>query len=684
MPTDEDDETRDDEEVGAQPNDERATHDEMRQAIRGLYRDESTRNHIGSDEACADGAASQLEAFRPEAGVVPELRIAAGADEQTVAIADCIEELKTQGCAYRDQAVLCTGNEKLAELARHLEMLGVPVLFLGSLFERPEVKDLLSFLSLMLDSRAMSLVRVACLPAFRMDIQDVTTVLGHLRRNDGKALEFLSNRDIPGLSPAGADALTRLEAVLAGFEVTDSPWDVLAAILLDRTRLAADVASAASVASRARGIAIWQFMNFVKSQPAGSGLRILRLLERIRRLLRLSDDKDLRQLPAVAQGIDAVRLMTIHGAKGLEFRAVHIPGLNEGTIPGRRKPSPACPPPDGMVQGASGTMAEFLEESRAEEQECLFYVALSRAKDRLVLYACTKDRANRNRKLSDTYLARLGVELIRKTVTPTRPLPSPPEDTPLVLKLSGSLQLSEHQMELFERCPRRFLYTHVLQTGGRRTATPFLQMHDAVRSICKEMVTGKISSNGERLVTDVEAALRAEGLGEHGYFTHYRDFAVAMIQFFTESRRGHTPKEPTALRVAFGAEEIIVTPDDVLVTEDGTVKVRRVRTGHSRSENGESIGAAAFLAAAAQAFSQATAELVYLADMRAQPISLSPKKLDNRKDDIGRHLQAIRGGRFPVRASSFTCPNCPALFVCGPVPSGQLEPEIRHAGGDGS
>lgn len=629
------------------------------------------------------GAASQLEAFRTDAGMAPELRIATGVDEQTVAIADCIEELKAQGYAYHDQAVLCTGNDKLAELARQLEILGVPVLFLGSLFERPEVKDLLSFLSLMLDSRAMGLVRVACLPAFRMDIQDVATVLGYLRRNGGRPLEFLSKSEIPGLSPAGADALTRLQAVFVGFEATDSPWDVIAVILLDRTRLAADVASATSVASRAQGIAIWQFMNFVKSQPAGSGLRTSRLLERIRRLLRLGDDKDLRQLPAAAQGIDAVRLITIHGAKGLEFRAVHIPGLNEDTMPGRRKPAPACPPPEGMVQGAPGTVAEFLEESRTEEQECLFYVALSRAKDRLVMYACTKDRASRNRKLSENYLARLGGGLIRKTITPARPLPSPPENTTIVLKLSGSLQLSEHQMELFERCPRRFLYTHVLQTGGRRTATPFLQMHDAVRGIFKKIVAGEISSTGEQLAVDVVAALRAEGLSEHGYFTHYCDFAVAMIQFFTESRRGHTPKEPTALRVAFGAEEIIVTPDDVLVARDGTVKVRRVRTGHSRSDDGESIGAAAFLTATTLTFPQATAELVYLADMQAHTISLTPKKLDNRRDTIGGHMQAIRGGQFPAKASSFTCPNCPALFVCGPVPTGQLEPEIRHASGDG-
>lgn len=629
----------------------------------------------------AGGTNSELRAFRKETGPPPELRITLGADEQTVAIADCIEELKKQGITYRDQAVLCTGNEKLAKLARDLEMLDVPVLFLGSIFERPAVKDLLSLLSLMLDSRAIGLVRLACLPAFKMDIQDVATVLGHLRRNLKEPLKFLESEDIiPGLSNTGADALAKLQNVFAGLEATDSPWDVLATILLDRTQLAADIASATSIVSRTEGIAIWQFMNFVKAQPTGPGLRIPRLLKRIRRLLRLSDDKDLRQLPTAAHGIDAVRLMTIHGAKGLEFRAVHIPGLNEDTIPGRQRAAAACPPPDGMIQGESGTIADYLEQSQTEERECLFYVALSRAKDRLVLYACTKDKANRNRKLSENFLIRLGSELTRNTVTPSRALPQIPGDEPVVLDLKDPLQLSDHQMDLFERCPRRFLYTHVLQTGGRRIATPFLQMHDAVRNLYKKMVAAKITSSGEQLVAEVEKALRDEGLSEHGYFLHYREFAVSMIQFFSESRAGFTPGEPKALRVTFGDEEIIVTPDDVLVANDGTVRVRRIMTGHSRSGDGESTGAAAFLAAAARAFPRATAELVYLADRQTQAITLTAKKMDNRRADIQGNLRAIRGGQFPAKASSFTCPNCPALFVCGPVPTGRLQPEIRQAG----
>ena len=624
------------------------------------------------------GAGSSLQPNRKEAGYPPELRITTKASEQTAAIADCIEDLKNLGISYQDQAVLCTGNNKLAELASNLEAMDIPVLFLGSLFERPEVKNLLSFLSLMLDARAMGLVKVACLPTFQMEIQDVVSVLGHLRNNRVEALSFLENREaIVGLSQVGFDVLGRLKTLFSGLNITDTPWSVLATILLDRTSLAADIAKSDSIASRAEGIAIWQFLNFAKSQPAGNGLPIYRLLERIRRLLRLSDDKDLRHLPTAASSINAVRLMTIHGAKGLEFQAIHIPGLNEDTIPGRRRRSPLCLPPNGMIQGTNGTVADFYDQSQAEEQECLFYVALSRARDRLVLYACTKDAANRNRRLSEDFISRLGPNLIKLNITPTRTLPSTFGDAPIALDLTGPLQLSEHQIELFERCPRRFLYTHILQTGGRRTATPFLQMHDGVRTLMKRIITEEITLSGDELEAEVETALRSEGLGEHGYFENYREFAVAMIQYFAVSRNGFTPQKPTALKVGFGSEELIVTPDDVLLAADGSVRVRRIMTGHSRSDGGDSIGAAALLTAASKTFSTATAELVYLADQQSETIRLTAKKIGNRHTTISEHLNAIRNGLFPARSSSFSCPQCPALFVCGPVPSGKLQSQIR-------
>lgn len=99
-------------------------------------------------------------------------------------------------------------------------------------------------------------------------------------------------------------------------------------------------------------------MKFVRVQPSGSGLPVFRLLERIRRLLRMGDERNLRQLPAAVPGIDAVRMMTIHGAKRLEFAAVHLPGLNEDTLTGYWQNSTACPIPTGMVQDASGSVQD--------------------------------------------------------------------------------------------------------------------------------------------------------------------------------------------------------------------------------------------------------------------------------------------------------------------------------------
>jgi superfamily I DNA/RNA helicase len=287
---------------------------------------------------------SGLESERGRCGASPQLRTVDQSPQQTVAIADAIEEMRQAGHTYRDQAVLCTGNEKLSALGQDLERLGVPVLFLGSLFERPEIKELLSLLTILTDRRAMGLVRAACMSEFAMPISDVDALFDHLRAADSTPGAWLGELGaITGLSEMGSVALGAVAAAMRGFDQNASPWTVLATLLLDRTRIAARIGGSSDIAERTRGLAIWQFMNFLRVQPGGKGLPIVRLLDRVRRLVRLGDDRDLRQLPAAAQGLDAVRLMTIHGAKGLEFPVVHVPGLNGDTIP-RTPQAPPCPP----------------------------------------------------------------------------------------------------------------------------------------------------------------------------------------------------------------------------------------------------------------------------------------------------------------------------------------------------
>ncbi|SFL69412.1 Superfamily I DNA or RNA helicase [Desulfomicrobium norvegicum] len=615
---------------------------------------------------------SNLEPSRASNGYGPELYLGQHAEQQQVILADAIETLRSEGYTYSDQAILCTGNEKLSTIGQALECLGVPVLFLGSLFERNEVKDLLAFLSVLVDRRAPGFVRIACLPEFAASLEDVASVVNFLREVEHLPNNWLQQSEtIFGLSDAGRQALSNLAAALDGFDQTASPWVVLATLLLDRTRIARRFAMSEDLADRARSIAIWQFLNFVRVQPSGQGLPITRLLNRVRRLIRIGDDHDLRQLPASAQHLDAVRLMTIHCAKGLEFDCVHIPGLNSDTIP-RTSPMPPCLAPDGMIEGSEDDFIKTFRAGQAEEQECLFYVAQSRARDRLILYASNEKSNGNNRPLSP-FLDRLGSILTCRSIEPSRFLPRAADSQKIDLIVEGRLRFGASQLALYETCPRRFFYTHVLQLGGRRSSTAFMQMHDVIRSVLKDVITSDEAINSHELRHRTDLAFAGTDLANHGYSTYFRDIALTMLHFFISSRVGTIIESPVVVNLLLGNEEIIVTPDEVLVRPDGVRTVRRVRTGHKRSNESKDVGAAALILAVKQAYPGAIAELVHLSDGQTSRLSLSDRELRGRQDKLIKFFVDIRAGKFPRNISSRMCRNCPAFFVCGPMPSGPFK-----------
>jgi superfamily I DNA/RNA helicase len=612
---------------------------------------------------------SSLNAERGEGGNAPLHRTIREGAEQAAALADMIEALRAQGLSYRDQAILCTGNEKLSEFARDLERLGIPVLFLGSLFERPEVKDMLALLSLLTDKRAMGLVRIATWPEFAMPLQDVGLVIDHLRSAESEPLVWLETIDtLEGVSGEGRAALQRLRATLAGFAPDSQPWIVLAEVLLDRCGLLKRWIESASVGDQNRCIALWQLLNFIRVQPPAAGLPAARLLARIRRLVRLSDDGDLRQLPAAAQGLDAVRLMTIHGSKGLEFPAVHIPGMNADTMPGNPR-SPACLPPDGMVAGWAGDSLSLFKAGNAEERECLFYVALSRAKDRLVLYSAREKVGGVNRPPS-TFLARLGAKVAQSAMVLTRTLPDATEETPIGIAIAGRLRVTDAQIAVFEKCPRRFFYTYLLRTGGRRAVTPFMQLHDAVRAILDAGLEDDMQEAA--IAGRVQDACAAKGLAEEGYLDEYHVLGIGMVAYLVSTRADATVTTAEEVVIAVADDEIIVRLDDILLRPDGSRAVRRVRTGHLRSAESDDVAAAMFQLAAHQAFPGAAVEFVHLSDQKVRPLKLSAAVLGRRKEKLSSFMTDIRAGRFPTDPSPFSCPGCPAFFICGAVPDGIL------------
>jgi len=217
-------------------------------------------------------------------------------------------------------------QRRLNEIASALEVRGIPVLHLGSLFEREEVRDLL---------RAQpgrrpfgdALLRVGTMPRYGLTLQDAHCLSRHLRSLGKPALAGLANAaSAPGLSSSGREGIERLAADLTGLRSNMSAWEFLAVFLLDRTDLLKQLGRAASITERMRAVGVWQFLNFVREQSQLNGLPIQRTLDRVRQLVLLAEERDLRQVPAAALHLDAVRLMTVHGSKGLEFEAVHVPG----------------------------------------------------------------------------------------------------------------------------------------------------------------------------------------------------------------------------------------------------------------------------------------------------------------------------------------------------------------------
>ena len=320
------------------------------------------------------------EPHRSDGGGRVLMKIASDFSAEANGLAGEIERQRAAGISYGEQAVLCRSHTYLARIAAELERAGVPVLYLGDLFERPEVRDMLALVSLVSEPDGRGLVRVARFSEYQVPLSDVLVLLDLSRDRRVPfpgALDLA--QEIDAITAEGKEGLSRLASHLNGLRYV-GPWILLARYLFERSEYLRPLLSDHSVAAGQRRLALHQLLQFAHEHPrttdGDSRDPKLALLRRIRRLEIYGDEKQLRQVPSWVGAMDAVRLLTVHASKGLEFRAVYLPTLGRGIFPARRQAQP-CPPPTGMLPSD----ADYSDE----EEECLFFVALSRARDVLCL-----------------------------------------------------------------------------------------------------------------------------------------------------------------------------------------------------------------------------------------------------------------------------------------------------------
>jgi superfamily I DNA/RNA helicase len=579
-----------------------------------------------------------------------------------------------EGLSYRDQAVLCRSHSGLAKIAEALERAGVPAFYLGDVFERPEIRDLLSVLSLTHQGDGRGLVRVAGFPEYQIPLEDVKVLRTAARAQDTpfpRALELAQT--LPTLSEKGREGLARLARHLAGIDYPTSPWRALALYLFDRSSYLRSLLREESAGAQQQRLALYQLLQIahehkrVLPEPGVDPKRAF--LRYIRRLTFFGADTQLRQIPEWAAGIDAVRLLTVHASKGLEFKAVYVPHLAPTRFPANRQ-SRECPPPDGMI-------ATPEENEHEEEEECLFFVALSRARDYLCLSRAKRyGRRNSN---PSRFLSLIAARLPRNPngdvtwAAGSRPAPPAAPALPLC-PANVEPVFTLRSLESYMRCPRQFYYEAYLGLSGRREDTAYMRFHGCVYSVLHWMQDQQAAG---LVVDEAEAQTRlaerweAEKMKDHPYEAIYLRKAKEMIS--QALKRPH-PVGSVRIELEVKREQgsIRFTPDSLEVTgqeSEKTVVARRIRTGKPTKSEPEKEVYALYQEGARRAYPGAsvTVEIDYLSTGEVVDASVSGKKLTNRLEKYDAAMVGIREKNFAPAPDDHTCPRCPHYFLC-PAP----------------
>jgi ATP-dependent DNA helicase UvrD/PcrA len=391
----------------------------------------------------ADRVAKPIESVR-RVGRPVEIWRCPDAESEGAAIAREINALVAAGTRPAEIAILTRTNAVARPIARALAAAGVPYRAgaWSGFFDHAAVKDLVAALRLIADADD-------AVAAFRLE-----RGFGELTAPDWQALA----------------AQLREEATWR--DVRELFFDLMErSRFLDRAELGPALRF---------GELLEDFCERTPERSLSAFLGFLLLVE-------LSGlEPDLRDAD-VDVDADAVSLMTIHQAKGLEFDAVFVPCLVEGRLPqpSRRERFPI---PPGLVEPAVRGREDHLAEERR-----LSYVALTRARARLYLSWAPRyegDRSWRRSRFLDELLEAAEGEVRELDVPPVgvaapkKPARRRPRAEPLALSYSA--------LSAYRECPRQHWFRYQRRLPAERTAEGHLgdAVHRALRAAAQVRSTG--------------------------------------------------------------------------------------------------------------------------------------------------------------------------------------------------
>ncbi|MBU0548547.1 MAG: UvrD-helicase domain-containing protein [Candidatus Omnitrophica bacterium] len=587
---------------------------------------------------------------------------------------------------YRDFAILVRSNSDARGFIQSLNMQNIPWQFSGNqgLYGREEVKLCINFLRVIANpSDSLSLYYLVSSEVYKVSLADLA-LCNHFSRRRNRPLYDVFNdlEKIPELAQVRDETKEKIKQVLLDIERflqvsrNETTGRLLYSFLTD-TGYLKYLTHNPSLEKENKIQNIAKFFNQVRNfELVAKEDRVISFVRHLNLLIESGDDP-----PTVEADLDqdAVNILTIHKAKGLEFQVVFLVSLVQGKFP-LPKRSQQITLPDCLIKEVLPTGDFHIQEERR-----LFYVGMTRAKVELYFTSAEDYGGKRLRKVSQFVLEALGkqreadaekkktaaIESIQR-FAPSKELPKSaaqkiPED-----KL---VSLSYYHIDDYLTCPLKYKYVNILRVPimEHHTVIYGRAMHEAV----SQYLLRKL--NGDKVAMDELLDCFAANFDPQGFLDlnhqeeRFRIGREALARFYKdeESRKSVPKSIEEKFSFVIGDNKITGRFDRIDIERDGAVimdfKTSAIKTQKDADKRVKESKQLALYALAYQytfGVLPIAVELYFLESGIIGRYELVESDLNDVKEDILEVSAGIRQQSFPAKPEFKACTYCAYSQIC--------------------
>ncbi len=593
------------------------------------------------------------------------------------------ERMDRGGYNYSDFAVLVRANSHADPFLRALNMKGIPWRFSGNqgLYDREEIKTLLSLLKVIRDpDDSASLYHLASSPVYQINPLDMSRCLGYTHKSKIPLRQvFLNLNELKEVSAEGRATAGKLLADIDYLNQLSmrAPTGKVLYEFLTRTGWLKRLTSESSVRNEIQVKNIAQFFEVVqKVSEFVEHDRVPFTLEYLEMLKESGDN------PPVAEAdfdLDAVNVLTVHRAKGLEFRVVFLVCLVHDRFPSEkgRKRGREIALPDELIKEPLPAGDFHLEEERR-----LFYVGMTRAKEELILTSSRDVGLKKPKKVSQFVIEAL--DLKKEEIVPHKATSIEvinrfgsvlEKDARYLLAGDGLFTLSSQQVDDYLTCPLKYKYIHILRVPipPHHTMIYGKAIHRAVAEYYQAKKRGeKITL--DKLISVFEGSWSSEGFLTREHEERRLAQGKEILKRFFEQEQ-QKDEVPTYVEEEFsfvqGNIKLIGRWDRVDVTQEGGIiidyKTSEVRDqGRADSEARNSVQLPIYAMAYRERFGQLPAgvELRFLETGLVGRLKNLERQIEKTKAKIEQVVERVKQRDFAPSPQYMACEFCPYRGIC--------------------